>query len=90
MAPLTLLVVLSTTLVQSTLVGVLADSAHPLILKSVLEGNVFQMVRADLPDNQPAKRGAPADSGLLEEELANLEQGFEKPAVVSGEPAGTP
>jgi len=51
-------------------IWVLADSAHPLILKSVLEGDVFQMVRADLPDSQPAKSGASADSGLLEEELA--------------------
>lgn len=50
-------------------VWVLADSAHPLILKSVLEGDVFQMVRADLPDSQPAKRGAPAEARLLEEEL---------------------
>jgi outer membrane protein OmpA-like peptidoglycan-associated protein len=50
-------------------IWVLADSAHPLILKSVLEGDVFQMVRADLPDSQPAKRGAPAEARLLEEEL---------------------
>jgi outer membrane protein OmpA-like peptidoglycan-associated protein len=48
---------------------VLADSAHPLILKSVLEGDVFQMVRADLPDSQPARRGPTAESRLLEEEL---------------------
>jgi outer membrane protein OmpA-like peptidoglycan-associated protein len=39
-----------------------ADSAHPLILKSVLDGDVFQMVRADLPDQGPVKRG-PAISG---------------------------
>ena len=51
-------------------IWVLDDSAHPLILKSVLEGDVFQMVRADLPDSQPAKRGAPAEAGLLEEALA--------------------
>jgi outer membrane protein OmpA-like peptidoglycan-associated protein len=50
-------------------VWVLADSAHPLILKSVLEGDVFQMVRADLPDSQLSKRGAPIDGRLLEEEL---------------------
>ena len=50
-------------------IWVLADSAHPLILKSVLEGDVFQMVRADLPDSQPAKRGAPTEARLLEEEL---------------------
>src|SRR5262245_43086559 len=30
-------------------IWVLADSAHPLLLKSELEGDVFQMVRADLP-----------------------------------------
>ena len=48
---------------------VLADSAHPLILKSVLEGDVFQMVRADLPDSQPVKPGAPAGGGLLEGRL---------------------
>jgi outer membrane protein OmpA-like peptidoglycan-associated protein len=50
-------------------IWVLADSAHPLILKSVLEGDVFQMVRADLPDSQPARRGAPTEGRLLEEEL---------------------
>ena len=50
-------------------VWVLADSAHPLILKSVLEGDVFQMVRADLPDSQPAKRRRARRAGLLEEEL---------------------
>lgn len=49
---------------------VLDDNAHPLILKSVLEGDVFQLVRADLPGRPPAKRGAPAEPGLLEEELA--------------------
>jgi outer membrane protein OmpA-like peptidoglycan-associated protein len=48
---------------------VLADSAHPLLLKSILEGDVFQMVRADLPDSQPGKRGTPIDGRLLEEEL---------------------
>src|SRR5690349_2262233 len=48
---------------------VLADSAHPLLLKSVLEGDVFQMVRADLPDSEPARRGAAMDSRLLEREL---------------------
>ncbi len=39
---------------------VLADSAHPLLLKSVLGEDVFQMVRADLPGT-PAAR----DGGLL-------------------------
>lgn len=39
---------------------VLADSAHPLILKSILEGDVFQMVRADLPTEggRRGKRGS--------------------------------
>jgi outer membrane protein OmpA-like peptidoglycan-associated protein len=49
---------------------VLADSAHPLLLKSVLEDDVFQMVRADLPGDPPAKRGATTEPGLLEAELA--------------------
>jgi OOP family OmpA-OmpF porin len=50
-------------------IWVVDDSAHPLILKSVLEGDVFQMVRADLPDDPPAKGGAPTEPGLLEEAL---------------------
>jgi outer membrane protein OmpA-like peptidoglycan-associated protein len=48
---------------------VLADAAHPLILKSDLEGDVFQMVRADLPDSQPGKQGTLVDGRLLEKEL---------------------
>jgi len=48
---------------------VLADSAHPLLLKSVLQGDVFQMVRADLPDSSARKRGAPIEGRLLEAEL---------------------
>jgi outer membrane protein OmpA-like peptidoglycan-associated protein len=48
---------------------VLADSAHPLILKSVLEGDVFQMVRADLPDSSVKKRGPAIEGRLLEAEL---------------------
>jgi outer membrane protein OmpA-like peptidoglycan-associated protein len=48
---------------------VLADSAHPLLLKSVLEGDVFQMVRADLPDNRSGKGSASLDGLLLSEEL---------------------
>jgi outer membrane protein OmpA-like peptidoglycan-associated protein len=44
---------------------VLADSAHPLLLKSELQGDVFQMVRADLPDSK-STRGAPMDSGVIE------------------------
>lgn len=51
-------------------IWVLDDSAHPLILKSVLGEDVFQMVRADLPGDPPAKRGASAEPGLLEEALA--------------------
>ena len=50
-------------------IWVLADSAHPLLLKSVLQGDVFQMVRADLPDSSAAKRGAPIEGRLLEAEL---------------------
>ena len=49
---------------------VLADSAHPLILKSVLQGDVFQMVRADLPVDQPAQKGAPAEWQAMKEELS--------------------
>lgn len=53
---------------------VLADSAHPLLLKSVLGANVFQMVRVDVP---VASSGAAARGGvgtlrmgaLLEREL---------------------
>jgi outer membrane protein OmpA-like peptidoglycan-associated protein len=45
-------------------VWVLADSAHPLILKSVLGEDVFQMVRADLPGDSAAGRGAPSEGGL--------------------------
>jgi outer membrane protein OmpA-like peptidoglycan-associated protein len=48
---------------------VLADSAHPLLLKSVLDGDVFQMVRADVPDSRPARPGALIDGRLIEEEL---------------------
>jgi outer membrane protein OmpA-like peptidoglycan-associated protein len=40
---------------------VLADSAHPLLLKSVLGANVFQMVRVDLP---VAASGAAAPGGV--------------------------
>jgi outer membrane protein OmpA-like peptidoglycan-associated protein len=49
---------------------VLADSAHPLLLKSVLQGDVFQMVRADLPDSSAKKGGAPMEGGLIEAEMA--------------------
>jgi outer membrane protein OmpA-like peptidoglycan-associated protein len=49
---------------------VLADSAHPLILKSELQGDVFQMVRADLPVDQPAQKGAPAEWQAMKEELS--------------------
>ncbi|MFL5492745.1 MAG: OmpA family protein [Gemmatimonadales bacterium] len=40
---------------------VLADSAHPLLLKSVFGEDVFQMVRADLPGRLAAQ-----DGGLLD------------------------
>jgi outer membrane protein OmpA-like peptidoglycan-associated protein len=50
-------------------IWVLADSAHPLLLKSVLQGDVFQMVRVDLPDSSARKRGAPIEGRLLEAEL---------------------
>jgi outer membrane protein OmpA-like peptidoglycan-associated protein len=50
-------------------IWVLADSTHPLILKSVLEGDVFQMVRADVPDSQPVKRGRTLEGRLVDEEL---------------------
>jgi outer membrane protein OmpA-like peptidoglycan-associated protein len=47
-------------------IWVLADSGHPLILKSVLEGDVFQMVRADLPaDGGRPGKGA-GEAGELE------------------------
>jgi outer membrane protein OmpA-like peptidoglycan-associated protein len=52
-------------------VWVQADSAHPLLLKSVLQGEVFQMVRADLPAELPARSGILDDGkgmeGALEE-----------------------
>jgi outer membrane protein OmpA-like peptidoglycan-associated protein len=44
---------------------VLADSAHPLILKSDFEGDVFQMVRADLPDSTSGKGRGSLDGQLL-------------------------
>ena len=47
-----------------------ADSAHPLLLKSVLEEKVFQMVRADLPVDPPARPGAGATDKVLVEELS--------------------
>jgi outer membrane protein OmpA-like peptidoglycan-associated protein len=49
-------------------IWVLADSAHPLILKSELEGDVFQMVRADLPQAMAA-RGVIFDPDALEREM---------------------
>jgi outer membrane protein OmpA-like peptidoglycan-associated protein len=49
---------------------VLADSAHPLVLKSVLLGDVFQVVRADLPVEQPPGAGKPLEPKLMEEALA--------------------
>jgi outer membrane protein OmpA-like peptidoglycan-associated protein len=49
-------------------IWVLADSAHPLVLKSVLEGDVFQVVRADLPDTSVTK-GTTIEARLIEAEL---------------------
>jgi outer membrane protein OmpA-like peptidoglycan-associated protein len=49
-------------------IWVLADSAHPLLLKSDLQGDVFQMVRADLPDSK-SKRGGPMGGELIEAEM---------------------
>jgi outer membrane protein OmpA-like peptidoglycan-associated protein len=49
---------------------VLADSTHPLLLKSVLDDAVFQMVRADLPAAGGSGRaGGPLEGKLLEQEL---------------------
>jgi OmpA-OmpF porin, OOP family len=48
---------------------VVADSAHPLLLKSVFGEDVFQMVRADLPDKSPAAGGGLLDPKLLKNEL---------------------
>jgi outer membrane protein OmpA-like peptidoglycan-associated protein len=49
-------------------IWVLADSAHPLLLKSVLEGDVFQVVRADLPDIS-AKKSPAIEARVIEAEL---------------------
>jgi outer membrane protein OmpA-like peptidoglycan-associated protein len=49
---------------------VLADSAHPLLLKSVLDGDVFQMVRADLPDELAAQEGTRAEWQAMKAELS--------------------
>src|SRR5439155_10570100 len=48
---------------------VVADSAHPLLLKSVLGEDVFQMVRADLPRKSPADGGG----GLLDPKVLKKE-----------------
>jgi outer membrane protein OmpA-like peptidoglycan-associated protein len=48
---------------------VLADSAHPLLLKSVLNDDVFQMVRADIPSELPAGGGKLSAGNHLEDEL---------------------
>jgi outer membrane protein OmpA-like peptidoglycan-associated protein len=48
---------------------VLADSGHPLLLKSVLQGEVFQMVRADLPAELPATAGRLEGARVMEEQL---------------------
>ncbi|MFL5494804.1 MAG: OmpA family protein, partial [Gemmatimonadales bacterium] len=48
---------------------VLADSAHPLLLKSVFQGDVFQMVRADLPTELPLASGDLTGAKVLAKEL---------------------
>lgn len=48
---------------------VLADSTHPLLLKSVLQGDVFQMVRADLPVELPTRDGQLLGARVMEEQL---------------------
>jgi outer membrane protein OmpA-like peptidoglycan-associated protein len=48
---------------------VLADSTHPLLLKSVLLGDVFQMVRADLPAELHADGGDLTGAKVLDQEL---------------------
>jgi outer membrane protein OmpA-like peptidoglycan-associated protein len=50
-------------------IWVLADSAHPMILKSVLLGDVFQVVRADLPGELLPGPGRQPEPRLMEEEL---------------------
>jgi outer membrane protein OmpA-like peptidoglycan-associated protein len=48
---------------------VLADSAHPLVLKSLLEGDVFQVVRADLPTELHGTDGDLTGAKVLDQEL---------------------
>jgi outer membrane protein OmpA-like peptidoglycan-associated protein len=48
---------------------ILADSTHPLVLKSVLLGDVFQVVRADLPGELPASAGQLMGARVMEERL---------------------
>ena len=48
---------------------VLADSTNPLLLKSVLLGDVFQMVRADLPSELHADGGDLMGAKVLDQEL---------------------
>jgi outer membrane protein OmpA-like peptidoglycan-associated protein len=48
---------------------VLADSAHPLVLKSLLEGDVFQVVRADLPTDLRGTDGDLTGAKVLDQEL---------------------
>lgn len=43
---------------------VLADSAHPLLLRTVVDGHVFQLVRVNFPLDRPAAgEGTPAGRG---------------------------
>jgi len=48
---------------------VLADSTHPLLLKSVLDQDVFQMVRADLPTELPLADGRMSGAKVLAKEV---------------------
>jgi hypothetical protein len=53
---------------------VLADSAHPLLLKTVVDNHVFQLVRVNFPFDWPA--GAAAGTGVLAgEEESGIGQG---------------
>jgi outer membrane protein OmpA-like peptidoglycan-associated protein len=53
---------------------VLADSAHPLLLKTMVEGHVFQLVRVNFPLDWPGSTGRSlAESGGLGE-AATLER----------------
>jgi outer membrane protein OmpA-like peptidoglycan-associated protein len=57
-----------------------ADTAHPLLLKSVLHDDVFQMVRADLPEKMPADSGK-LDPGKGVEDALEASCRLELPGV---------